>query len=124
MPLLYGPYMAKVSVAPVSPELVALAGERIETRGKPNALRDSVNDFFGSRNGEWEPRVQLCTDRERMPVEDASVPWPEAESPYVAVARIVVTPQEAWTSTRSRAVTTACPSHPGTGWRRTGRSAP
>ena len=52
VPLLYGPYMAKVSVAPVSPELVALAGERIETRGKPSSLRDSVNDFFSSRNGE------------------------------------------------------------------------
>ena len=31
-----------------------------------------------------------------MPVEDASVPWPEDRSPYVAVARITAEPQAAW----------------------------
>jgi len=44
--------------------------------------------------------VQLCTDLERMPVEDASVPWPEDESPYVAVARLVLPPQNAYSPAR------------------------
>ncbi len=44
--------------------------------------------------------MQLCTDLERMPVEDASVPWPEDESPYVAVARLVLPPQNAYSPAR------------------------
>ncbi len=36
--------------------------------------------------------MQLCTDLDAMPVEDASVVWPEDKSPHVAVARITVKP--------------------------------
>ena len=48
--------------------------------------------------------MQLCTDLDKMPVEDASVEWPEQDSPYVAVARISVPPQQAWSEARSAAV--------------------
>lgn len=63
---------------------------------KPNALREAVVAHFASYGGEWELRVQLCADLETMPIEDASVVWPGAQSPYIAVARIVVGPQDAW----------------------------
>src|SRR5680860_1916516 len=45
-------------------------------------------------------RVQLCTELETMPVEDASATWPEDQSSYVAVARINVQPQSAWSENR------------------------
>jgi hypothetical protein len=45
--------------------------------------------------------VQLCTDLEAMPIEDASVPWPEDRSPYLAVARISVPRQVAWSEAKS-----------------------
>jgi hypothetical protein len=32
-----------------------------------------------------------------MPIEDASVRWPEDQSPYRAVARISAGPQDTWT---------------------------
>ena len=38
--------------------------------------------------------VQLRTDPETMPLDAASVPWPEKESPYVPVARIVLPRQD------------------------------
>jgi hypothetical protein len=59
---------------------------------------------FAQAGGEWELRVQLCTDLGTMPIEDASVRWPEDESPFVTVARIVMRPQLAWTETRSAAI--------------------
>ena len=96
VPLLYGAYVAKVSVAPSSPELTALTGTKVDVHGKPNALREAVETFFRSGGGEWDLRVQLCTDAEKMPVENASVAWPEDASPYVTVARITVPRQEAW----------------------------
>jgi hypothetical protein len=104
VPFLYGSYFAKLSVAPVSPELSALTDAPLDVNGHPNALRDAVNAFFATQGGEWEVRVQLATDIEKMPVEDASVKWPEDESPYVTVARIRVAPQPAWTDARSAAI--------------------
>ena len=93
VPVLYGPYMAKVSLAPVSPELLALKDAKVDLHDKPNGLRSAVSDFFAGHSGEWELRVQLCTDIKTMPLEDASVAWPEDKSPYLAVARIKVAAQ-------------------------------
>lgn len=42
----------------------------------------------------------LCTDLERMPVEDASVKWPEEASPHQPVARLVLPPQDAYSAAR------------------------
>jgi hypothetical protein len=103
-PILFGPYMAKVQVVPVSPELKSLVKAPLNVNGKPNGLREAVVEFFGNTTAEWEVRVQLCTDLDKMPIEDASVEWPEELSPYIAVARIVAPPQAAWTPALSAAV--------------------
>jgi hypothetical protein len=95
LPVRYGDYMAKLSVAPVSSALTALQAAPLDMKGRPDAMREAVAGFFASTAAsvEWEVRVQLCTDIETMPIEDGSVTWPEDESPYVAVAHITVAPQ-------------------------------
>jgi hypothetical protein len=103
-PLLYGLYMAKLCAVPSSPELQALIHAPVDLKDKPNGLREAVVEFFRSHGAEWELRVQLCTDLETMPIEDASKVWPEDESPYVGVARIRVRPQLAWTPERYQVV--------------------
>ena len=100
----HGDYVAKLSLLPVSPELAAMKDKPVDIAGQPNGLRGAVIDFFGDYGATWELRVQLRTNRDTMPVEDASVPWPEAESPYVPVARLVVPPQPAWSEARARQV--------------------
>lgn len=104
VPILFGPYMAKISIVPVSLELTKLTDTPLNVNGKPNGLRDAVVEFFSLNSAEWELRVQLCTDLEAMPIEDASVVWPETLSPYVAVARITAPPQAGWNLDLSRAV--------------------
>jgi len=104
VPLRYGDHVAKLSIAPVSPALTTLTGSKIDTNGHPNALREAVNAFFREQGGKWELRVQLLTNPETMPIEDSSVPWPEAESPYVAVARISLPPQSGWDEERAREI--------------------
>ncbi len=103
-PILYGPYMAKISVAPVSPGLQALVDAPIKLSGAPDPLRDSVVAFFATQAAEWELRVQLCTDIARMPIEDSSIEWPEPMSPYVTVARLRAPRQTAWSVARSKAI--------------------
>jgi len=104
VPMLWGPYMAKLSVAPVSPELCALTGAPVDMHDRPQALREAVLAHFSQHGGEWEVRAQLCTDLATMPIEDASVRWPEAASPYLPVGRLVARPQLAWSETRSAAI--------------------
>lgn len=103
-PLLYGDYIAKIAVAPSSAGLTARTDEKVDLDGKPDGLRQAVVDHFATQGGEWELRVQLCTDLDKMPVEDASVVWPEDVSPYVVVGRIVADRQPAWTAARSTVV--------------------
>ncbi|KQT42994.1 catalase [Aureimonas sp. Leaf454] len=100
-PLLFGPYVAKLQLAPVGPELASLRHEAIEHRGRPDALREAVADFFESQSATFELRAQLLTDRATMPVEDASVIWPEARSPHLPLARITVPPQPVWDAARA-----------------------
>ncbi|KAB1072975.1 catalase family protein [Methylobacterium planeticum] len=104
VPLRWGDYVAKVAVAPVSPELTALTGASLNVNGKPNGLREAVTAFFAEHEGVWEVRIQLLTNIATMPVEDASVPWPEDESPYVAVARITAPRQDAWGEGKVKAI--------------------
>jgi hypothetical protein len=104
VPIRYGDYIAKISIAPVSAELSALTNAPLNVNGKPNGLRDAVREFFAARTGIWELRAQLCTDLETMPVEDASIPWPEDNSPYIAVGRITVQPQDSWSDANVKAI--------------------
>ncbi|HDZ56836.1 MAG TPA: catalase [Pseudomonas xinjiangensis] len=101
VPVLYGPYFAKINVVPVSAELKELTDQKVDLKDKPNGLREAVNQHFARHGGTWEVRVQLATDLKEMPIEDATVEWPEDQSPYLTVARIEVTPQSAWTDERS-----------------------
>jgi len=103
-PILYGDYMAKVSVAPVSSSLTALTDAPVDLKGKPDGLRDAVVDYFAAQGGEWELRIQLCTDLDKMPIEDASSEWPQELSPYVTVARLRVEPQQAWSEARAKSI--------------------
>ena len=104
VPALYGPYIAKFSIAPASPALKALTNAPVDLHNKPNGICDAVNDYFSDHDALWELRVQLCTDVDAMPIEDASVPWPEDKSPFITVAHIHVPRQVAWSKERSVAI--------------------
>jgi hypothetical protein len=98
--LRYGDYIAKLSVAPLSESVRALTGRHVEGARGGDALRDMVVDFFASNSAEYELRAQLCTDLVTMPVEDASVPWPDTVSPHQRIAKITFPAQEAYSAAR------------------------
>ncbi len=91
--LRHGDYIAKLSVAPVSPNLTELTGSKVETSGRPDALREDLGEVLIEQDSVWEVRAQLCTDLETMPIEDSSVVWDEEQSPFVPVARLTVPAQ-------------------------------
>lgn len=104
VPVLFGPYIAKISIAPASENLIALKNAHVNLKDNPNGLREAVIDFFKSNEAVWDLRVQLCNDIDAMPIEDASVPWSEELSPYITIAQIKAAPQAGWSQALSKLV--------------------
>jgi len=101
VPIRFGQYIAKLSLAPACDALTALTGVAVPITESPNALREALQEFFKTAEATWELRAQLCRDLRKMPVEDASVVWPEELSPYLPLARLVVPRQLAWSAARA-----------------------
>jgi hypothetical protein len=84
VPFLLGDGQAvQYSLKPQSPPRT-----RIPVRPGENYLRDAMLDTV--RRGDWsfDFMVQVQTDPHLMPIEDATVKWPEELSPYVPVATL------------------------------------
>jgi hypothetical protein len=103
-PFLYGKYICKFALAPISAALKARTNKHLEVNGRPTALLDSVVDYFAKQSGEWELKAQLNTGLDSMPIEDSTVSWPQDKSPYITVAHLSVPAQNAWSSTNVAAV--------------------
>jgi hypothetical protein len=99
-PVLYGNYIAKLALKPLSDNLRALAKQPLNLSGHPDGIREAVVEFFRANSAVWDMQVQLCTNIKTMPIEDASVIWPETESPFLSVARLRVPAQDAWRADR------------------------
>ncbi|WP_022822647.1 catalase family protein [Hymenobacter norwichensis] len=97
--LRFGDYVAKLSAAPLSVNVQALTGQEVEVTD-PSTWRDLVVEFFHSQGAEYELRAQLSTDLKAMPVEDASVKWPETQSPHQPIAKLVIPAQDAYSPAR------------------------
>ena len=100
--LRYGDHVAKISAAPRSAEVRALTGRPVGRGAGESALRDLVTDFFTQHSAEYDVRAQLCVDVDRMPIEDASVRWPEELSPHHRVAVLHLPAQDPYSDARRR----------------------
>jgi hypothetical protein len=95
-PFLYGDYVAKFSVKPLSPSLTSLTGKEIDASVREDAIRETVQAEMQNLSGEWEFQVQLCRDVKAQPIEDPTVEWKQDDAPFVTVATISVGPQDSW----------------------------
>ena len=77
------------SGSPVLPQTRA-SGAAAGSPCKPtdNYLRDAMVRTLAAGDWEMDFMVQVQTDPHLMPIEDATVKWPERLSPYIPVARL------------------------------------
>jgi catalase len=99
-PIRFGDYFGKIIVTPYSANLKRLGEDKFHTHGHYSALKENIQDFFNTETAVWEIEVQLCTDLDKMPVEDAATPWPEDLSQYIPIGQIVATPQKTYSPAR------------------------
>jgi hypothetical protein len=57
-------------------------------------MRRALEETLQTREVLFEFQVQLRTSATTMPIEDASVEWPETESPYRTVGHLLLPRQE------------------------------
>lgn len=93
-PFRYGDYIAKFSMAPIAPALRRRTGQTIDTAGRPNAIRETIQAALRGADAVWEMRVQLCRDLDKQPVENPTVLWDEDAAPFQSVATITVPAQD------------------------------
>jgi hypothetical protein len=93
-PIRFGKYVVKYRAKP--------AGERLDSYldlvkrlgSDPNAMRLALEETLRTQELLFEFQVQLRTCEQTMPIEDATVEWPESESPYRTVAHLLLPRQE------------------------------
>ena len=85
-PIACGPYAAKVRLISTS------------SAEDPPARRDDWSAEVIARLAKaelrWDLQLQFFVDDALTPIEDATVAWPEAEAPFVTVARVVAPAQD------------------------------
>ena len=99
-PIRFGDYIAKMAFVPSNATLAAIGEDAIDASGRPNAFRDAVVSHFASNEAAFDIRVQLCTDLDAMPVENANAQWSQDDSPYRTVATIRLPRQVAYNEAR------------------------
>ncbi len=101
-PIRFGDYVAKLGAFPASPAQAALEEWRLDPHQDEDGFRHAATAFFRDHDVVYELRAQLWTNAESQPIEDASVEWPTAESPYRTVATLRLPAQDAYSSARQR----------------------
>jgi hypothetical protein len=84
VPLQCGPYAVRVRLKPVG-------SPPPQTRAKD--IADDMRERLAVGPLHWDLELQFFVDEATTPIEDASRPWPEAETPVVTVARLTL-PQQ------------------------------
>jgi len=90
----HGDYIAKVRFAPDPAFAENVVQRTLDLASAPEVYRPALVAELRDRPYEFDIQVQLCVDLARMPVEDVTVEWPEALSPFVTVAKLRIPQQD------------------------------
>jgi hypothetical protein len=90
----HGEYVAKVRVAPAKEAAEKVTRRLLDPTSATDVFRPALVAELKERPYEFDIQVQLCADLEKMPIEDVTVEWPEALSPFVTVAKVRLPQQD------------------------------
>jgi hypothetical protein len=101
-PIRFGDFVAKLGAVPIAAEQLALAEWRLDPHEDENGFRHAAVAYFGAHDAVYELKAQLWADRDKQPIEDASIDWPVEISPYRTIATIRLPRQDAYGPERVR----------------------
>ena len=90
----HGDYIAKIRVAPVAESAENVIHRQVDLSSGPDVYGPALAAELQARGFDFDLQVQLCTDLKAMPVNDATMEWPEKLSPFVTVGRVHIPRQD------------------------------
>jgi catalase len=93
-PIRFGNYVAKYRAKPVGDRHESYLHLVQQLGSQTDAMRLALEETLRTQEVLFEFQVQLRTSAHTMPIEDASVEWPESASPYRTVAHLLLPRQE------------------------------
>jgi hypothetical protein len=88
LPIRWGDHAARTSLSPVEP------GDAGPRGAGPHGLRGDLAARLKAGPIAFTLSAQLYVDPQRTPIEDGSADWSEADSPFVAVADVILPQQD------------------------------
>jgi hypothetical protein len=88
VPSRLGPHVVKYAARPLDPSPYGSPGST------PDFLRERLAERLAAGPARYEFLVQRHVDDRRTPIEDATVAWPERDSPFERVATVTIPAQE------------------------------
>ncbi len=93
-PIRFGNYVVKYRAKPAGDRQYSYLDLVQQFATESNAMRLALEETLRTQEVLFEIQVQLRTCDRTMPVEDATIEWPESESPYRTVAHLLLPRQE------------------------------
>jgi hypothetical protein len=90
----HGEYVAKVRATPAKEAAEKVVRHNLDPTSAPDIYSPALVAELKERPYEFDLQVQLRVDLGKIPVEDVTVEWPEALSPYVTVAKVRLPQQD------------------------------
>ena len=87
-PMRWGDHVAKVAAVPIAAQQERLRDWTLDPHADEDGFRHAAVALFGDHDVVFDVKVQLWTDADTQPIEDASVEWPVEQSPYQTVATL------------------------------------
>ena len=84
-PIRFGKYVAKYRAKPAGDRHDSYLDLVKRLGSQADALRIALEETLRTQELLFELQVQLRTSEQTMPIEDASVEWPESASPYYII---------------------------------------
>jgi catalase len=99
----FGEYASRYLVRPSAGAKILSTGEQVSgvlhslRRGGPQKdhyLREKLREALKEGEVKFDFSIQLFVDEKRTPIEDAYIEWKETDSPPIALATLIIPPQE------------------------------
>jgi hypothetical protein len=87
-------YIAKVRVAAAAENAEHVIHREVDLKSAADVFGPMLADELRARAFDFDLQVQLCADLDAMPVNDATVAWPETLSPFVTVGHVHIPRQD------------------------------
>ena len=93
-PIRFGNFVAKYRARPARDRHDSYLDLVKRLASEADAMRLALEETLRTQEVIFEFQVQLRTTEQTMPIEDASIEWPESESPYRTVAHLLLPRQD------------------------------